>query len=304
MKKILTIIAGAFAGVALMVSAQVSNVSQPNFFKYVGTSIVPTNASSTIGTTTRAVAGGYFNNLTVSGTCTGCSGSGVSTTTIAGITSNSFIFATTTTGSVFSFATSSNTITFNFPVNPTFNTITTALTGSSFAGTTTLVNLNVTGTSTHATSTITALTVSGKSTLANASSTALTVSGNTVLATTTMNGDFTLNGVIRPRVVGYTASTTITIDLNTTAQGTATSTLSHATTTFANPTGTTYDGLTFGLRLKATTTLALAWGTSFASSTALSLPTQIASGTTRYMFEYRPESAKYEYIGEIGVFQN
>lgn len=303
MKKILSLVGGLFAGIAIIASAQ---VAPANMFRYIGTSIVPVNASSTIGTTTRAVAGGYFNNLTVSGTCTGCSGSGVSTTTIAGITSNSFIFATTTTGSVFSFATSSNTITFRFPATPSFTTLgitgqttlaTASSTGFSVAG-----NLWVTGVSTHATSTITNLTVSGKSTLANASSTALTVSGNTVLATTTMNGDFTLNGGVIARTVAYTASTSVTILTDTT--DIATITVAHATTTFNTPTGTLWNGKMFEIMLTATTTRGLAWSTGFASSTDLAMPITTASGTAKYIYEYRSQSAKWELNGLLTGFTN
>lgn len=356
MKKILSFLGFGILGLALVVSAQVSTVSQPNFFKYIGTSIVPTNASSTIGTTTRAVAGGYFNNLTVSGTCTGCSGSGNATTSIAGVTSNNFTIATTTSGSVFSFATSSNTITFNFPVNPTFNTITTALTGSSLFGTTTItklissssagidiyssgnsqiVNLGAGGgqvadfkgagsftsylrvgasadgdsileakatTNDGSTGIFHGYNASGTEKFAVNSNGSVVISGTTTMATTTMNGDFTLNGGVISRTVAYTASTSVTILTDTT--DIATITVAHATTTFETPTGTLWNGKMFEIMLTATTTRGLAWSTGFASSTDLAMPITTASGTAQYIYQYRSQSSKWELLGLLTGFEN
>jgi len=135
----------------------------------------------------------------------------------------------------------------------------------------------------------------------NASTTGLTVSGQGFLATTSVAGDLTVGGTIVPRVVGYTSSTTITIDVRTT--DIATTTL-NATTTFANPTGTPYNGQMFEIWGRATTSQGVSWGTLFASSTDLNNVATVASGTTRWLFEYRKDSGKYELVGLLKTFPN
>lgn len=336
MRKILTSIAGVFVGLAIVASAQ---VAPANIFKYVGTSIVPVNASSTIGTSTKAVAGGYFTNLTVNGTCTGCAGvTSNSTTTIAGVVSKSFIIATSSIGSVFDFATSSNTITFKFPVSPSFSG-TLGVTGKTTlttASTTVLTatdlfasgNLSIAGTSNHTgkttmtTASTTVLTatdlfasgnfsvagtagVTGKTTLGLASSTALSVSGLTVLASSTINGSLTMNGSIIPRTTALTASTSITVNTDTTDIGTVI--VKDATSTFQVPTGTNFNGKMFELMLTATTTRGLGWvggAGGFASSTDLAMPITTASGTCKYVYEYRTQSNFWELSGLICGFIN
>lgn len=163
-------------------------------------------------------------------------------------------------------------------------------------------NLWVTGTSTHATSTISALTVTGQSTLGNASTTALSVSGNTVLASSTLNGSVTLGGYVIPRTVTYTASSSVTINTDTT--DIATIIVADATTTFQTPTGTLYNGKGFTVYLTATTTRGLGWSSGFASSTDLALPITTASGTMKMILEYRSQSAKWEYDGQLSGFAN
>lgn len=142
--------------------------------------------------------------------------------------------------------------------------------------------------------------------LANASSTGISTTnlfatGTVALATTTITGNLSVTGAIIPRVVGYTASTSITINLNTTDE--ATTTVSHATTTFENPTGTAIDGFMYLLTVTATTTRSLAWGTQFASSTDLSFPTSVASGTTEILWKYDKFKAKYLLLGLLKTFQ-
>lgn len=130
-----------------------------------------------------------------------------------------------------------------------------------------------------------------------------TFTGIASLATTTINGDLTMGGAIIPRVVAYTGSTTITINTNTT--DIATTTVRDATSTFAVPSGTLFDGKMFEIWVKATTTRGLAWSTStngFASSTDLALPITVASGTSKFIFEYRNEAGMWELNGYVGGF--
>jgi len=151
-------------------------------------------------------------------------------------------------------------------------------------------------------------TVTGRTFLGLASTTAistgnLNATGTVSLATTTINGDLTMGGAIIPRVVAYTGSTTITINTNTT--DIATTTVRDATSTFAVPSGTLFDGKMFEIWVKATTTRGLAWSTStngFASSTDLALPITVASGTSKFIFEYRNEAGMWELNGYVGGF--
>ena len=67
-------------GLAVAIAAQ-AQVATPNFWRKVGNNLYPVTVSSTvIGSSTYS---GAFNNLNVSGTCTGCGagGGGVSTST-------------------------------------------------------------------------------------------------------------------------------------------------------------------------------------------------------------------------------
>lgn len=101
------------------------------------------------------------------------------------------------------------------------------------------------------------------------------------------------------RVVGYASAASTTINLNTT--DIATTTVNRATT-FVNPTGTAYDGSMFEIRAKATTTQTVYWDTVFASSTDLTNVSTIASGTTRFLFEYRQDVGKWELVGLLKTF--
>ncbi len=141
--------------------------------------------------------------------------------------------------------------------------------------------------------------VTGKTTLANASSTSITVSGISYLATTTVTGNVNVSGNIPNRVVGYTASSTITINVDTTDEATTTV---NQTTTFANPTGTPVDGFMYILTLTATGTRTIAWGPSFASSTDLTAPLSIASGTTEILWKYDGFKVKYLLLGVLKTF--
>lgn len=151
-------------------------------------------------------------------------------------------------------------------------------------------------------------TVTGRTFLGLASTTAITTgnlnaTGTVALATTTITGDLRVNGGFIPRVVGYTGSTTITINTDTT--DIASTTVRDATSTFAVPTGVLYDGKMFEIWVKATTTRGLAWSTStngFASSTDLALPITVASGTSKFIFEYRNEAGAWELNGYVGGF--
>lgn len=107
-------------------------------------------------------------------------------------------------------------------------------------------------------------------------------------------------GVIA-RVVGYSSAASTTINLNTT--DIATTTIDRATT-FVNPTGTAYDGAMFEIRARATTTQTVYWDTVFASSTDLTNVSSVASGTTRFLFEYRQDVGKWELVGKLGQYIN
>lgn len=130
----------------------------------------------------------------------------------------------------------------------------------------------------------------------------LTQSGGAVtLATTTTNGDLTLTGVRVVRVVPYTSSSTITVDIRTTDIATTTI---NQTTAFANPLGTPFNGQMFEIWGRATTSQTISWGTQFASSTDLNNITTVASGTTKWLFEYRQDSGKWELMGLLKQFVN
>lgn len=124
----------------------------------------------------------------------------------------------------------------------------------------------------------------------NASTTNLTVASTSHL------------GNIVPRTVNASASTSITIDTDTT--DILTIIVAHATTTFNTPTGTLYNGKMFEIMLTSTTTRGLAWSTGFASSTDLAMPVTNASGTSRFIYEYRSQSAKWEIVGYLTGFTN
>ncbi len=147
---------------------------------------------------------------------------------------------------------------------------------------------------------------SAKQTFANSSSTSISTSnlyatGTISLATTTLTGDLTVSGNIPNRVVGYTASSTITINVDTTDEATTTV---NQTTTFANPTGTAIDGFMYLMTLRATTTQTVSWGSKFASSTDLSFPTSIASGTTEVLWKYDKFRDVYMLLGLLKTFMN
>lgn len=141
--------------------------------------------------------------------------------------------------------------------------------------------------------------VTGKTTLANASSTSLTVSDLSYLASTTITGSLNINGNIVPRVVGYASAATITVDANTTDIATTTI---NQTTTFANPTGVIINGQMFELIGTATGTRTISWGTNFASSTDLNNILTVASGTTRWLFEYTTDRSKWELVGLLKTY--
>lgn len=132
-----------------------------------------------------------------------------------------------------------------------------------------------------------------------------TFSGTSTFATTTINGDLTMNGGIISRTVALTASTSVTINTDTT--DIATIIVANATTTFQAPTGTLWNGKMFEIMLTATTTRGLGWATgtnAFASSTDLALPITIASGTCKFIQEYRSQSSRWEFSGSLCGFQN
>lgn len=203
------------------------------------------------------------------------------------------------TGSVISTGFSTSTINV-FSAKQTF----TNASSTSFTGDTLYSTTGIFGSGTFSST----LGVTGKTTLGLASTTAistgnLNATGTVSLATTTINGDLTMGGAIIPRVVAYTGSTTITINTNTT--DIATTTVRDATSTFAVPSGTLFDGKMFEIWVKATTTRGLAWSTStngFASSTDLALPITVASGTSKFIFEYRNEAGMWELNGYVGGF--
>lgn len=124
------------------------------------------------------------------------------------------------------------------------------------------------------------------------------------VATTSQFSEQTRIPKLYSNVVGYASNASTTFDLDTLGNGGIASTTIFATTTIVNPTGTLYNGNMYEFWLKATTTQGLYWGTNFASSTDFSLPSQIASGTTRILIEYRQDSGKLELIGLIKTFLN
>jgi len=125
-------------------------------------------------------------------------------------------------------------------------------------------------------------------------------SGAISLATTTVTGNLSLTGAFIPRVVGYTSSSTITLNVDTTDEATTTV---NQTTTFANPVGTPINGVMYMFTLTATTTQTISWGTLYASSTDLSYPTSIASGTTEVLWKYDSWKGKYLLLGLLKTFQ-
>jgi len=125
--------------------------------------------------------------------------------------------------------------------------------------------------------------------------TTVTAYGATIGTTT----QFTA-GVVS-RVVGYSSAASTTVNINTT--DVATSTIIQPTT-LVNPVGTIYDGQMMEYRLKATTTQTIYWDTNFASSTDLTNASSVASGTSRFLFEYRSDVAKWELVGKLTGYIN
>lgn len=126
-----------------------------------------------------------------------------------------------------------------------------------------------------------------------------TFNATTTLATTTVSQLSTTGGIVK-RTVGYTASTTITINSATT--DIATTSLIYSTTTFANPSGTALDSQSFAIKAYATTTRGLAWGANFASTSALTLPISQATGTMWYGFTYDAGLSKWCLMATQGPF--
>lgn len=138
----------------------------------------------------------------------------------------------------------------------------------------------------------TAGTTSDAFTVASSSGTAVfTVGGG--------NNNVSYTGVPIPRTVGYTASSTITINGDSTDIATTTV---NQTTTFANPTGSLKDHQALQVEIRATTTTTVSWGTAFASSTDLSNITSVASGTTILTFRYDKYVSKWFLLGKLGAF--
>jgi hypothetical protein len=167
----------------------------------------------------------------------------------------------------------------------------------------------------NATSSTVAFNVQGTSTLSSifnvASSTAISIfqifsSGQIVAGTTTATsfgltvGTTTqFTGPVITKVVGYASAASTTIDLNYT--DIATTTVNRATT-FVNPVGTLYDGANFQLVILATTTQTVYWQSMFSSSTLLTLPTTVASGTNIFIFQYNRFTNKLLHTGFMGPF--
>lgn len=341
-------------------------------------------------TTNMSLGGLFYDSINATGTSgqllssTGTStlwktvsSSGVfATTSINGLATTTFVFATTTTGTDISFSTSTAGVFLNVPTasalnrgalsstdwstfnnkaptaNPTFTGVvrtglasSTAITVGTLHATNTALfsgiatfasNARITyGSSTAFTigtlhSTSSAL-FSGVATFASntrmtyASSTAITVGtllatstismngtqfmdssrnltniGTVSAGTTTITGNLTITGNYIPRVVGYASAGTITLNVNTTDEATTTV---NQTTTFANPTGTPINGAMYMFTLLSTTTQTVSWGTLYASSTDLSFPTSIASGTTEVLWKYDSWKNKYLLLGLLKTFQ-
>ena len=73
--KYIHLLAGLVAGSILFVAASASAQVATNYFKLSGSNIIPVVSSWTVGSST---TNGAFNNLTISGTCTGCGAGAVS----------------------------------------------------------------------------------------------------------------------------------------------------------------------------------------------------------------------------------
>ena len=119
--------------------------------------------------------------------------------------------------------------------------------------------------------------------------------GFDIATTTRFNNGFQ----VKKRVVGYASASSITVNSDTT--DIATSTINQ-TCSIANPTGTPTDSRMFELRALATTTQTITFGTGYASSTDLNFPSNVASGTTRFLFEYDINRSKWDLVGKIGAF--
>ncbi len=226
---------------------------------------------------------------------------------------------TITSGGNVSIATTSTTYGFN--VGTTTGLLATTVSGAAtfsnttlFSGTSNLFRVasstGITAGNLFATSTVT---ISGATTISsttvftgtfnrfNVSSTTgatigtLFATSSATIATSSFTGNMTIStGTYVPRVLGYASNASTTFDVfNIGDGGIATTTIS-GTSTIVNPTGVLLNGLMFEMWLKATTTTGLFWGTLFASSTDVQLPTQIASGTTKIIVEYRQDSGKLE----------
>ena len=167
--------------------------------------------------------------------------------------------------------------------------------------------ITVTGTATFSSTT----SFTGTSNRFNVSSTTVATVGtlyatsSATIATSSFTGNMTIStGTYVPRVLGYASNASTTFDVfNIGDGGIATTTIS-GTSTIVNPTGVLLNGLMFEMWLKATTTTGLFWGSNFASSTDVQLPTQIASGTTKVIVEYRQDSNKLECMYVNKTFAN
>lgn len=180
----------------------------------------------------------------------------------------------------------------------------TGLTIGNFFSTSTMT---VTGTATFSSTT----SFTGTSNRFNVSSTTgatigtLFATSSATIATSSFTGNMTITtGTYVPRVLGYASNASTTFDVFNVGDGGIATTTITATTTIVNPTGTYLNGLMFEMWFKATTTQGLFWGTNFASSTDVNLPTQIASGTTKVIVEYRQDSNKLECMYVNKTFAN
>lgn len=98
-------------------------------------------------------------------------------------------------------------------------------------------------------------------------------------------GSIEAQGLIKPRVVPYSDTATITINSDT-ADVIDIPSLSQATT-FANPTGTPADMQTLLLRVVTSVSRSITWGSDFSSSANLSLPSATTGGGATDFFAFR-----------------
>jgi hypothetical protein len=196
--------------VGLVIAAAVSaQVSPPNYLRKLGSNVYvfPNTTSTTLGTST---GNGAFNNLTISGTCTGCLTGSTGTSTINGVTGPTFTFSIVNTSSASSITTSSAQVFLNLLTLSSSSQITISSTGTIIFATTSVSQfVNDKG---YLTSAVTSFngatgTVSGVNSYNGATGTVTgpTLVSNTFSGVNTFNGTTTFTSASTSFTNGFTA---------------------------------------------------------------------------------------------------